>query len=146
MGISWPYCCNKICAIFFFTKVIVFNAFFIYRISFFYFYTCVYNGNQSVIILLHFFYKFIKITKILFIKCKIFKIFHIINIHIYHINRNMMFSVFPCDFSIIFFCFIPPSTLCKTKCKFWRNVTSSYELSELFYNIISAFAIYYIEI
>ena len=146
MCISRPNYCHKITSVFTFTEVLFFHTFFINRISIFDFNTCINNRYHANVFIFHFLYKSREIFEIFLIYCKIFKILHIINIHIYHIQWNMIVSIPVCHFAKIFFCLIAPSALSESKGKFRWNITTSDYFTELFYNIVCIFSFKYIQI
>ena len=145
MCVSRPYSCNKITSVLSFTEIIVCYAFFIHIISFFDLHSRINNRDQAYIFFFQLFYIFRKITKC-FIYRKVFIMIHIIDIHVYHVDWNMILPVFLHNISKIFRCLITPTALSKTESKLWSNITFSYHLSELFYNIIYTFACDHIKI
>ena len=132
---SGPYRCNKRRTVFFLTEVSFFQTFFVHIISFFLFYTGIDDRNQMDMFFFHFFVKCRKIREGLVIQGKVFVSFHIVDIQIHTIQRNVQFSVFFYDLTNFVCTHVTPATLTITKCPFWSNVAATNQTTELFYDI-----------
>ena len=132
---SRPYSCNKRRTVFFLTKVSFFQTFFIHIISFFLFYTGIDDRNKMDMFFFHFFVKCRKIREGLVIQGKVFVSFHIVDIQIYTVQRNVQFSVFFHDLTNFVCTHVTPATLSITKCPFWSNVAAANQMTELSYDI-----------
>ena len=65
-----------------------------------------------------FFFHFIdiglKVRKVFLIDCEIFVVFHVIDIHVYHIDRNIVFTISVSSFSEVVSSCISPAALTET--------------------------------
>ena len=93
----------------------------------------------------HFPHKFRKIIKV-FAQSKIFIGIHVIDIHIDHIQRDMILAIAFCHFSEVFFCLVSPAALTETKSEFRRDIAPAGQMAELLYYIIRRAPGYHIEI
>ena len=139
MCISRPDSGYKITSILSLTEIILLDSFLVYIISFFDFYTCINDWNKPDMILLQVLYILRKITELIIYR-KIFIVIHIVNIHINHIYRNMIFPVFFCHRNKILRRFISPAALPESKRKFRCNIASANHLPKLLCNIVWIFA------
>ena len=146
MGISRPYSCNEITVVFSFTEIIVFYTFFVDLIAFFHLDPGINDWDQTNLLVFHFLYKFRKIRKIFLIDCEVFKVLHIVNIHVDHVDRDMILTISFCHRTEVFFCCITPAALPKTKSELWRNVAAADHMAELFYDVVSIFSLDHIDI
>ena len=87
------------------------------------------------ILLPHFFYKVRKIRKFIWIKGEILEVFHIVYVHVDHIQRNMLTAVLIYHLSEILLCPVAPAALSETKGKFRSYVASSDYFPKLLYYI-----------
>ena len=140
MGVSRPHCCNKITAIFSFTEEVVFYTFLIYLVVFFHLDAGINDRDQAKLLVFHFLYKFREIRKVFFIDCEVFKVLHIINIHVDHVDRDMILAISFCHCTEVFFCCITPAALSKTESELRRNVAAADHTTELFYDVVSIFS------
>ena len=135
MCISGPDSGYEITSILSLTEIILLDPFLVYIISFFDFYACINDRNKPDMILLQILYILRKITELLIYR-KIFIVIHIVNIHINHIDRNMIFPVFFCHRDKILRRFISPAALPESKREFRRNIASANHLPKLLCNIV----------
>ena len=140
MGISRPYSCNKITSVFSFTEVVIFYTFLVNLVAFFHLDTGINDRDQAKLLVFHFLYKFREIRKVFFIDCEVFKVLHIINIHVDHVNRDMILAISFCHCTEVFFCCITPAALSKTESELRRNVAAADHTTELFYDVVSIFS------
>ena len=146
MNFSGPHTCNKFFSVFLFAEITFLYALFVHLISFFYLYTGVNDRYQMNMLFFHLLYKFREIRKTFLVDSKIFKAFHIINIHINTFQWNMIFSVLFHYLADIFFIHIAPAALLIAKRPFWRDIASSNQLPELLHNRKNAVSCNYIHI
>ena len=69
-----------------------------------------------------------------------------VNIHVDHIDRDVVLSVFSRHRLKVLRCLVSPAALSKSKCKLWRDITPSDHLSKLLRDIIWAVTCYHIDI
>ena len=146
MSPARPYSGNEITSVFTFAEVVFLNAFFINIIASFYLDTCIDDRDKVDTFFFHFIDIGFEVREVFLIDCEIFVVFHIIDIHVYHIDRNIVFTISVSCFSEIVSSCISPAALTETKCEFRRNIASSDDFTELFYNIVRSFALDYIQI
>jgi len=146
MGVSRPYSRNEITAVFSLAEVVVFYTFLINLVAFFHLDTCINDRDQAKFLVFHFLYKFREIREVFLIDCEVLKILHVVNIHVDHVDRDMILTISFCHRTEIFFCCITPAALSKTKGKLWRNVTASDHMAELFYDVVSILTFNHIDI
>ena len=131
MGAPRPYCGGKIAAVLPLAEISAGLSLFINGISVLNFYTGVDNRDKMDLAGFHVLYKSLKVRKVLGIYCKVFVIFHVVNVHIDHIQGNVAAAVSFHYVFKIFFCFISPAALTKAKGKFWRYITAPYDFAKL---------------
>ena len=146
MGPARPYGSYKFFAVFLLTEIPLGFSLFVDIISILNFYPGINNGNQMDVLGFHFIHKCLEVREILFIYCKVFEGFHVVNIHVQHIHRNVIFSVLSHHFTEILCCLIAPAALSETKSKFRRNIASSDDFTELFHNIVGRSSFYDIKV
>ena len=139
MCISGPDSGYKITSVLSLTEIILLDAFLVHIISLFDFYACINDRNKPDMILLQVLYVLREITELLIYR-KIFIVIHIVNIHINHIYRNMIFPVFFCHRNKILRRFISPAALPEAKREFRCNIASANHLPKLLCNIVWIFA------
>ena len=140
MGISRPHCSHEVAAVFSLAKVAVFNPFFVDVVSVLNLYTCVNDRDQADMAVFHFPDKCREIFEII-IYGKVLVRIHVINIHIDHIQRNVILTVALCDFFKIFLCLVAPAALAESECEFRRDIAVSDHAAELFYDIIRSISV-----
>ena len=136
MSISRPYSCNKITSVFSLAEIVVFDTFLVNLISRLNLDTGINDRDQANILVIHFLHEFRKIREILFTHCEIFECLHVINIHVNHVDWDMILPMSFCDSTEIFFRRIPPAALSETKSKLRWDIAASDYMTELFYDII----------
>ena len=146
MRITRPYCCRKITAVLTFTEIIVFHAFLIHRIALFHLDSGINDRYKANSLLFHPLHKIRKIRKLLFIEREVLIILHIVNVHINHIQWNLIFAITLRYILKILSCLIAPAALTQSKRKFRRNIASSDQLTELFYDVIRVLSLNDIQI
>ena len=140
MGVSRPYSRNEITTVFSFAEVIVFYTFFVNFVAFFHLDTSINDRDQAKFLVFHFLYKFREIREVFLINCKVLKILHVVNIHVDHVDRDMILAISFCHCTEVFFCCITPAALSKTESELRRNVAAADHTTELFYDVVSIFS------
>ena len=143
---SRPYSGHKIFSIFFFTEVALFYTFFVDRIPLFNFYSRVDDRYQVNMLFLHFFYKFRKSGESFIVQGKVFKTFHIVDIQINAVQRNIQFPVSLFNFPDVLFRLISPAALTESKSPLGRNIAAANHITELFYDIFQILSINIVQI
>ena len=69
-------------------------------------------------------------------QCEILKILHIVDVHVDHIQRDLVFTITVRYFAEILLRLVTPTALSEAEGVFRRNVASADDLPELLYNII----------
>ena len=141
MRVSRPDGCHEIASVLSLAEIAVLHAFLVNIIAIFYLDTCVDDGYKADMLILHLLYKSGKIIAEFFIQCKVLVRIHIIDIHVDHIQWNVILTVSRCDFPEIFLCLIPPAALPEAECKFRRDIAPADDMAELFYNIVRRFTV-----
>ncbi len=144
VGIPRPYGNGKFTPVLFFAEIAVFHAFLINRIALFHLHARINDGYKPDIPCLHLPHKRPEIREIFRIPCKILVVFHIVNVHINHVQRDMVFAVAICNRPEILRRTVAPPALPVAESKFRRNITPSDEFTELFNNVISICTLYHI--
>ena len=86
-------------------------------------------------LLLLFFYIFCKIREFVFVNCEVLVVFHIVNVKIYAVERNLCIII-TFDYAVNgSFVGITPTALLIAECPERRNVTLTDCTAELFYNV-----------
>ena len=80
----------------------------------------------------HILYKSLEIRETFFIYGEVLVILHVVNIHVNHIERHMVFAVFFHYRAEIILCFVAPAALTVTESKLRSNVAASDDAAELF--------------
>ena len=111
MRVTRPYYCRKITAVLTFTEIIVFYAFLIHRVALFHLDSGINDRYKANPLLFHPLYKIRKIRKLLFIEREVLIILHIVNVHINHIQWNLIFAITLRYILKIFSCLIAPAAL-----------------------------------
>ena len=145
MRISRPYRRNKITSICSLAEVVICHSLLIHIVAFLYLYTGIDDRDKADIILFQILHILRKIAKVV-IYGEILVAVHIINIHVDHIDRDVVLSVFSRHHLKVLWCLVSPAALSKSKCELWRDITSSDHLPELLCDIIWAVTCYHIEI
>ena len=146
VSISRPHGCNEITSVLSLAEIVVSDAFLVNIVSRFDLDSGIDDWNQTKTLVLHFLYKFRKIREVFFAQCEILKRLHIINIHVDHIDRDVILAISFCNSAEIFLCGVTPAALSETKSKLWRDVAAPDHMTELFYDIISIFALNHVNI
>ena len=146
MGISRPYGCNEITSVFSLTEIVVLDTFFVNIVSRLNLDTGIDDRDQSKILVFHFLYEFRKILEVFFAQCEVLERLHVIDIHVDHIDRDVILTISSGNGTEIFFCGVAPTALSETESKLRRDVAASDHMTELFYDIISIFAFDHIDI
>ena len=137
MSVSRPYGCHEIASVLPLAEVSFFHTFLVNIVAAFHFYTGINNGDQTKLLVFHLFYKIREIREILRIQSKVLIGIHIINVHVDHIQRDVILTIAGCHLAKILLGAISPSALPKAKCKLRRNIAASDHMTELLYNVIS---------
>ena len=87
-----------------------------------------------------------EIREILRIQSKVLIGIHIIDVHVDHIQRDVILTIAGCHLAKILLGGISPSALSETKCKFRGNIAASDHMAKLLYNIIGRFTFNHIHI
>ena len=135
MSVTRPNCRHKVSAVLSLTEIAVFYAFLIYIVAFLDLHPCVNDRYKADMLLLHPLYKIRKIFKFT-ADSKILAGIHIVDIHIDHVQRQVIFPVALRHPLKVFRGLIAPAALPETKSKFWRNIALPDYPAELLYNII----------
>ena len=146
MSPARPYSGNEITSVFTFAEVVLLNAFFINIIASFYLDTCIDDRDKVDTFFFHFIDIGLKVREVFLIDCEIFVVFHVIDIHVYHIDWNIVFTISVSSFSEVVSSCISPAALTETKCEFRRDIASSNDFTELFYDIVRSFTLDHIQI
>ncbi len=123
MYLARPNSSNKWFTQLILAKIAILNSFLIHSIILLDFNSGINYRYQTEALRFHFSNAFSKIRKLLFIYCKILKVFHVIYIQIYSITRNIIFNKAVCNFFNIQFTFITPPTLLISECPFWWSIS-----------------------
>ena len=145
MRISRPYRRNEITSICSLAEVVICHALLIHIVTFLDLYTGIYDRDQAYIILFQILHILRKIAKIV-IYGEILIAIHVIYIHVDHIDRDVVLSIFSRHRLKVLRCLVSPAALSKSKCKLWRDITPSDHLPELPCDIIWAVTCYHIDI
>ena len=145
MRISRPYRRNEITSICSLTEVVICHALLIHIVAFLYLYSGIDDRDQAYIILFQILHILRKIAKVV-IYGEILIAIHIIYIHVDHIDRDVVLSIFSRHRLKVLRCLVSPAALSKSKCKLWRDITPSDHLPELLCDIIWAVTCYHIDI
>ena len=135
MSISRPDCRHKVASVLSLAEVAVFYPFFVDIVSVLDLYACVDDRNEADMLVFHFLDKCRKIFETI-VYGKVFVGIHVIDIHIDHIQRNMVLAVALCDLFKIFFCLVAPAALAVAECEFRRDIAVADHAAELFYDIV----------
>ena len=141
-----PHGCHKVISFLVFTEISFFHPFFVDRITFLNFYACVNNRYQVDMLFLHFFDKSWEIRKGFLIQSKVFKTFHIVDIQINAVQRDVQFPVSLFNFPDVLFRLITPAALAESKSPFGRNIAAADHLAELTDDVFQIFSINIIQV
>ena len=135
MGISRPDCRHEVASVFPLAEPTVFHPFFVDVVSVLDLYACVDDRDEADMLVFHFPDKCRKIFELI-IQGKVFVGIHVINVHIDHIQRNVILAVALCDLFKIFLCLVAPAALTVAECEFRRDIAVADHAAELFYDIV----------
>ena len=133
-----PYCTCKVFSVLILAKIILPHAFLVDRIAFFDLYSGIDNRHQMYTLCFHFCYKLFKIRKFFRIDCKVFKAFHIIDIHIHGVQRNSLFMISFYHFPYIVRTCITPARLLIAERPFRRDIARPDQLPKLLCDLYKA--------
>ena len=136
MRIPRPHSRYEVASVFTPAEVAVLDAFLVHIVAFLHLDARVDDGNQPDILIFHFLNKFRKVREIFFVQCKILEILHIVDIHVDHVQRNIIFPISLHYMAEIILRLITPSALAKTKSISRRDIASADDLPELLYDVI----------
>ena len=145
MRISRPYRRNEITSICSLAEVVICHALLIHIVTFLNLYSGIDDRDQAYIILFQILHILRKIAKVV-IYGEILIAVHVIYIHVDHIDRDVVLSVFSRHRLKVLRCLVSPAALSKSKCKLWRDITPSDHLPKLLRDIIWAVTCYHIDI
>src|SRR5699024_7139327 len=140
-----PHCGDKITAVFPLAEIPVLDAFLIDIIPVLDFDSGVNDRDEADMAVLHLTDKFRETGKLL-TKCKILIRIHVIDIHIDHVQGDVVFAVSPRYLSEIFFRPVSPAALTEAKSKLRRDIAPADDVPELFYDIVRRAAGYHVQI
>ena len=140
MCVTRPYCRYEVASVFPLAEVAVLYTFFVYIIAVLDFYACVDNRNKTDMLIFHLLYESGEIPEII-IYGKILVGIHIIDIHIDHIQRNVILTVALGNLFKIFFCLISPAALAEAEGEFRRDIAVADNLTELLYDLVRGITI-----
>ena len=135
MSPARPYSSFEVGAILAAAEVAFFTALFVNVITLFDFHTGIDDRNEMDLFFFHILYKSLEIRETFFIYGEVLVILHVVNIHVNHIERHMVFAVFFHYRAEIILCFVAPAALTVTESKLRSNVAASDNATELFYDI-----------
>ena len=135
MSPARPYSSFEVGSILTAAEVAFFTAFFVNVITLFDFHTGIDDRNEMDLFFFHILYKSLEIRETFFIYGEVLVILHVVNIHVNHIERHMVFAVFFYYRAEIILCFVAPAALTVAESKLRSNVAASDDAAELFYDI-----------
>ena len=141
MGIPRPNRRHEVAAVLTLAEVAVLHALLVHVVAVLNLDARVDDGDEPKVFVLHFLYKFREIREIFFIQCEILKILHIVDIHVDHIQRDVIFPIAVRDLSEILLGLVAPPALSETKGEFRRDVASADDLPELLYDVVGRAAV-----
>ena len=135
MSPARPYSSFEVGTILTAAEVAFFTALFVNVITLFDFHTGIDDRNEMDLFFFHILYKALEIRETFFIYGEVLVILHVVNIHVNHIERHMVFAVFFHYRAEIILCFVAPAALTVTESKLRSNVAASDNATELLYDI-----------
>ena len=141
MGPAGPHCRHEIASVRALAEIAVLHTFFIYVIAVLNLDARVDDRDEPDVFVLHLLHKIRKISAEAFPQGEVLVGIHIVNIHIDHIQRDMVFSVSCCDPAEILLRLVSPPALSKAERKLRRDVAAADDTAELPDDIIGRIAV-----